>query len=272
MTAWYSTGGRITAVPADDRGLQYGDGLFETIAIREGRPRLLRQHLTRLAEGCRRLELPYPGDDQVEALLRDILADNSEPVNGIVKLVLTAGEGPRGYARPPTPTPRLIGRFSAYRGLDASLYEQGVAVDWSDITASIQPALAGIKSLNRLDQVLARQRLGGQFEHLLCDLESRIICGTMSNVMLVIDEQLVTPDLSRAGVAGVMRSAILETVDDIIVRDVHAEEAERASEILLCNSQFGVLPVASLGGRPLRNHAAFETIRQVLQIVGVTEP
>ena len=272
MTTWYSTDGPLGGVPADDRGLQYGDGLFETIAIRNGTARLLRNHLARLADGCRRLQLPYPGDSVVEDLVEHVLRSNDQPVRGIVKLVLTAGEGPRGYARPVRPTPRLIGRFSPNDGIAASRYDTGVAAAWSDITASIQPALAGIKSLNRLDQVLARQAIGEEFEHLLCDIESRIICGTMSNIMLVIDQQLVTPDLSRAGVAGVMRAAVLDCVDDVVVRDIGRTEALYASELILCNSQFGVLPVASIDNRTLSNRDGFSHVRASLAKAGVVEP
>ncbi|MEM1175629.1 MAG: aminodeoxychorismate lyase [Pseudomonadota bacterium] len=272
MTGWYASDGPISAISADDRGLQYGDGLFETIAIRDGRPRLLATHVARLASSCARLGLPYPGDVVVGQLLRDILEQNDRPSRGIVKLVLTAGDGPRGYARPSSPTPRLIGRFSSYDGVDPSLYERGVHVGWSEITASIQPALAGVKSLNRLDQVLARQQLGTDFEHLLCDLESRIICGTMSNIMFVFDEQLVTPDLSRAGVAGVMRSTVMEALGSIIVRDVSRADVGEASEALLCNSQFGVLPVATLDGASFTARTGYDRVRSALQRAGVMEP
>ncbi len=270
MNGWFDTDGPVDSLPIDDRGLQYGDGLFETIAIRDGRPRLLERHLARLSEGCRRLELPYPGDNVVTALVVKLV--DSSVSRGIVKLILTAGEGPRGYARPESPKPRLIGRFSASQPLAAACYSDGVSVGWSDVPAAIQPRLAGLKSLNRLEQVLARHALGTAFERLLCDTESQIICGTMSNIMLVIDQQLVTPDLSRAGVAGVMRAAVLDCVDDVVVRDIGRTEALYASELILCNSQFGVLPVASIDNRTLSNRDGFSHVRASLAKAGVVEP
>ena len=270
MSGWVGTEGPVESMPLDDRGLQYGDGLFETIAVRQGQPRLLDRHLARLANGCERLGLPYPGDDVATTLVEKLLDAGQQ--RGIVKLLLTAGEGPRGYARPDELSPRLLGKFTPSGPLDVSLYDHGVSLGWSEVQAAIQPRLAGIKSLNRLEQVLARNALGADFEHLLCDTESRIICGTMSNVMLVINHQLVTPDLSRAGVAGVMRSAVLDCVEGIVVRDIDEAEADSASELVLCNSQFGVLPVATIGGRVLGERDAYQHIRSALAGAGVVEP
>ncbi|MEM6512181.1 MAG: aminodeoxychorismate lyase [Pseudomonadota bacterium] len=271
MSDWITPDGSVASVTADDRGLQYGDGLFETIAIRNGKPRLLDYHRRRLADGCERLGLPCPDDLTVDRLLGHLIDTQASSDKSVVKLVLTAGIGPRGYARPPEVSPVFIGCCSDYAGPADANYEQGVELGWSNVMASTQPALAGVKSLNRLDQVLARQALGDCFEHLLCDLESRIICGTMSNVMLMIHGQLVTPDLSRAGVAGVMRAAILDALE-VDVRDVTAAETQRATEIVLCNSQFGVLPVERLGEQRFSERAACDAMRSALARAGVVEP
>lgn len=256
MNDWFRNGAPTGTVPVDERAVQYGDGVFETIAIRDGRPRYWRLHIARLDEACRRLSLTRPAESILERDLARALAHATVNTSfATAKIIVTAGVGARGYARPPgAPAATLIGVFAG-RPLDETLYANGVALRLCETPVATQPRTAGVKTLNRLDQVLARSEWQDPavFEGLMCDTEGRLVCGTMSNVFGVRDARLVTPALTRAGVAGIMRRRIMELLadngTDCDERDVSMEELDDMQELFICNSQFGVLPVRRCGGR-----------------------
>ncbi|MCC7412795.1 MAG: aminodeoxychorismate lyase [Gammaproteobacteria bacterium] len=243
--------GRIAdTVAATDRGFAYGDGLFETIACRDGRPLLLDHHFARLARGCARLGLPVPDPAMLE---NEILALATAEARCVVKLVLSRGAGGRGYrpADEVRPT-RVIVRHEwpdhphthASRGISSILCATRLGTN---------ARLAGIKHLNRLEQVLASMELGPDAqEGLMLDTHGHVIEGTRCNLFLVIAARLVTPALTDCGVAGVMRAVILEHAARLgmpaDVRAVAAHELERAEELFLCNAIIGIWPVRRLVG------------------------
>jgi len=247
----------LDGVPLDgpaglDRGLEFGDGLFETIAVRDNRARLLPRHLARLAEGCARLALAPQDPAQLKA---EITRAARIPGVGVLKLILTRGSGGRGYvADPGAPVRRWLAALSP-RTRPARNAVDGVAVRTLATRLAEQPLLAGLKHLNRLEQVLARRELTDPAigEGLMLDMSGRLVCGTMSNVYAVIDGRIVTPALERAGVAGVVRAALLDAWRDdgatVEIRDVRPEELAGASELFLSNALIGVWPVAELDGR-----------------------
>ncbi len=238
-----------------DRGLQYGDGLFETLRIQQGQPRHWAAHMARLAHGCERLGLPMPD----EVLLRDeatrLCREAQNDIDGVLKIVLTRGSGGRGY-RPPLTlvVTRLLARFPLpdYPPQNAM---QGVVVRLCDTRLGLNPALAGLKHLNRLEQVLARAEWQdtGIAEGLMQDIEGNVIEGTMSNLFMVKAGSLRTPELSRCGVTGVMRAQVMTAAEGLGIpvgegrlglRDLAA-----ADELFLCNSVIGIWPVRELAGR-----------------------
>ncbi|AOE86318.1 aminodeoxychorismate lyase [Pseudomonas sp. TCU-HL1] len=233
-----------------DRGLAYGDGLFETIAVRAGRPPLLEYHMARLAEGCRRLAIPL----DLQLMRTELLAFSAGLGEGVAKLMVTRGEGLRGYAPPPVALPRRILQGSPFPVYPESNAEQGVQLFPCSTRLAEQPLLAGLKHLNRLEQVLARAEWQGSdyAEGLMRDQSGRVIEGVFSNLFIVRDGVLVTAELSRCGVAGVMRSALLDSAVasgmKTEVRDIAFEEFIRADEVFLCNSLFGIWPVCSVTG------------------------
>ncbi|MER3547098.1 MAG: aminodeoxychorismate lyase [Rhodanobacteraceae bacterium] len=242
-----SAGARIDV---NDRGLLYGDGLFETILFVDGEAPLWPRHVQRLLHGCEKLLLPKP---DVVALAREA----SQVVNGmpraVVRITLTRGSGARGYA-PPTiaECTRIIAAFEA-PSIPPDWYARGIRVRFADLKLAAQPRLAGIKHLNRLEQVLARAEWNDSeiLEALLFDEDGHVICATAANIFIARDGELITPPLDYCGVAGVARAEVLARIPRAQVRAIDREELMQADEIFLVSSVRGVMPVRELPGRSL---------------------
>jgi len=234
-----------------DRASAYGDGLFETIAIRDHKARLWSLHEERLRTGCSRLGLPCPPADKLLAQLEAAIAASSFSTEfATAKLSLSAGNSGRGYRRDPNADAVIGIALYPARRLPPQHYQDGVACRLCNTRLAVQPGLAGIKSLNRLEQVLARAEWSDPavFEGLTLDTAGRLICGTMSNVFIVKESVVVTPAITRCGVSGVMRRHLIGLLQskqgiECEVRDVAGEELATADEVFITNSQFGVLPV-----------------------------
>lgn len=235
-------------VPVHDRGFAYGDGLFETIRVTGQQPLLLNRRLQRLEAGGRRLDIPC----DLEQLRTHILAFSAELGDGVAKLILTRGDGQRGYAPPHPCVPRTLLMGSPAPAYPREHAERGVQLYPCVTRLAEQPALAGMKHLNRLEQVLARGEWQDPAfaEGLMRDISGRVIEGVYSNIFLVSKGVLQTPSLERCGVAGVMRAEILERAQraGIVtqVRDIAFEELLGADEVFVCNSLYGIWPVRQL--------------------------
>jgi len=260
-----------------DRAAAYGDGVFESVAIRDGVARFWPDHVERLQTACRRLGLKQPTAADLDGILQEALA--AAPENsafGTLRLVASAAASPRGYRRRGGDL-SLSAQVFAARPIDADQVQNGVAVRICELRLAQQPALAGIKSLNRLEQVLARAEWDDPavFEGLTLDTDDRLICGTMSNVFIVADNQLSTPAITRCGVAGIMRARVLQQLKlaDIHcdVRDIGGAELRNASEAFLTNSQFGVLPVERIDARELPVGAITRQAQELMAAIGVPE-
>ncbi|MBN8726813.1 MAG: aminodeoxychorismate lyase [Xanthomonadales bacterium] len=231
-----------------DRGLAYGDGLFETILAVDGRAPLWLRHMARLAEGCARLGLPPPDPAQLAAELDGVVAGLARAA---VRVTLTRGSGPRGYAPVgATATTRIVAAFAAPT-IAAHVQRQGIRVRLCDLRLAAQPRLAGIKHLNRLEQVLARAEWDDPAvgEGLLLDTEGRLISATAANLFLCRDGRPMTPALDRCGVAGVARAEVLALRPDCLVRELGTDDLMHADEVFLTSSLRGVMPVTRLGDR-----------------------
>ena len=278
MTGWFRDGRPCEAVAIDDRGVQYGDGLFETIAVRDSAPRLWDYHVERLQTGAVRLGLQAPSESlmraELQAALDQAQADRSRCV---AKILLTAGEGPRGYRRAGDMPATLLTGVTTARRLPDSAYRDGVALRLCNTRLAAQPQLAGMKTLNRLEQVLARNEWRDEsvFEGLTLDTDGRVICGTMSNVFLISGQALVTPAITRCGVSGVMRRHVLTLLDsagiDCEVRDVDAAELGAADGVFISNSQFGVLPARRCGRHTWQPGQLFRRVAARLRESGIVE-
>lgn len=247
-------GERQGVLPLPDRGLDFGDGLFETLLLRRGRPVLIDYHWQRLLAGLKALAFP----DCRAAAYEQLMAACAELGSidwAALRLTVTRGSGPRGYAPPEDARARVV-ISAAPLQQDLTHFPSPVHLEWADIRWSSQPALAGIKHLNRLEQVLAV----GEARQQQCDdvvvlNQSGAVCSAgTGNLFALIDGRLCTPDLHSCGIAGTRRRLVLEQLApalglEVEVRELHPEALITADELFCCNSLRGLQAVRQLANR-----------------------
>jgi 4-amino-4-deoxychorismate lyase len=262
-------GVRDAGLSALDRGLHFGDGLFETIACVNGRPRFLPLHLERLEFGCERLGVAAPNLDEIAAEVAGLARDVDR---ALVKVLVTAGEAiVRGYARCGSETAtRITIRYPWPHGTAAQLHD-GVMVRTLTLRLGENPRLAGLKHCNRLEQILARAELAadaGLAEGILFSSSGNLVSGTSSNVFLVRESCLVTPRIDLCGVAGVMRRVVLREARRVGIPtrecELRAQDLQAADEVFLTNARFGILPVRTLDARELTPGPVTRHLQSVL--------
>ncbi len=262
-------GKNIDGLNVLDRGLHYGDGLFETIAVINEQPLCLSKHLQRLLSGCVELKLDF---NDVEILESEIISICKNIDRAVLKIIITSGVGDRGYKRSslelkPTrlltiyPWPKYPDNYST----------QGIHVFLCSNKLGHSPKLAGIKHLNRLEQVLARNEWDDTdtSEGLMMDIDDNVIEGTMSNLFIVFpDKKLITPDLSLCGIRGIIRQYILNHSTELSytseIRKLSLKDVCSASEIFFCNSIAGIMPVKQLGNNRFHSQLAANEINKFL--------
>lgn len=240
-------GEAATGVPLDDRGLAYGDGVFETIAVIGGRPRLWQAHMDRLQEGCAGLAIAMPPQ---ETLLRDAHAVTCDRPHAVVKLIITRGSGGRGYGAPPNDQARRLAcAFDFPSGIEEAI-QDGIEARMLDMRLAHQPALGGIKHLNRLEQVLAAMELGNGsgLEGVLRDQDGFVVSAVSANLFLVTGDTLLTPRMDRCGVRGVVRAMLLKELKSRCeLRRVSMAMLAEADEVFACNAIRGIVPLRRIG-------------------------
>jgi 4-amino-4-deoxychorismate lyase len=238
----------VPAIAADDRGLAYGDGLFETMRAHEGDVPWWDRHWARLRHGAERLGIPLPAQDLVRRQSLRLLGGGS----AVLRLQLTRGCGGRGYTPPLEAEPTWM---LARHPLPASAPPGGLRLRWCETRLSEQPALAGLKHCNRLEQVLARAEWNAPGaadaeadEGLMCGSGGQVVCATSANLFILHGGEWATPPVDRCGVAGVVRGWLVEQFG-VTERPLERAEVETAEAVVLTNAVRGILPVARLGGR-----------------------
>jgi 4-amino-4-deoxychorismate lyase len=255
-------------VSAADRGLHYGDGVFETIACLGSYPVFMEQHLDRMQNGARQLDIPFPGRQIMRDDINKLLASTSSS-NSVIKLILTRGQGKRGYRYDRQQIPTRLCIQSAWPEHVAHWQLHGIKTRFCNTQASINSGLGGIKSLNRLDNVLASSELGTEFdEGFLADIDGHVIEGTMSNLFAVLDDVLVTPDLSRSGIHGIMRQQIIDIAQNAGIRvetaNISRQELMQATEMFVSNSVIGLCVVKQLEQKSFQSDTMANTISKML--------
>lgn len=225
-----------------ERACQFGDGLFETVAVVSGRPCLWAAHLARLLAGCRRLGLPGPDSGLLE---QEVFALCQGHDRAVLKLFWTAGRSARGYRRPAGAAGQRVVQLHPWSTPDSA---QSWRVRLCRHRHGDNPALAGIKHLNRLDQVLARAEWAEEFdEGIMLDQSGQVVSGTMSNLFLLQDGQLLTPPIARAGIEGVVRRLVIDCAGQagqaVRIEPLALDQLFAADALYLCNSLLGVVSV-----------------------------
>ena len=255
-----------------DRGFQYGDGLFETIEVRNGTPVFLDQHFQRLQRGCQRMLITPPD-------ITLLKAEAFQLVNGadsaVLKLIVTRGSGGRGYRQPETMRPTRLFSLHPFPEYPDNYFSHGINVRFCHTALGLSPALAGIKHLNRLEQVMARSEWNTDDfqEGLMLDLNGKVIEGTMSNLFLIKDRVLMTPILDHCGVEGVLKGIIISLARansiQVMEKNISKEDVYAADELFVSNSIIGIWPIKQLelqsyaiGAVTQRLHALLLALKQ----------
>ena len=272
----FVNGQAAAGISVHDRGLTYGQTLFETVAIQAGQPLLMKQHFQRLSQGCQRLSIPL----NLAVLKREIKSacatafKKTSADRAVMRLTVSMGEGGRGYQNPDQPKPLRILSFSNYPDIPKSNWESGIVLGKARIRLAHQPDLAGLKHGNRLEQIIARSQWDEAWqEAILLDQNDYVIEATQANIFTLKNNILKTPDLKKCGVAGVMRDYILRNAarlgvipqtDDLTVSDL-----ELADAVFVCNSLIGAWPVKQFYRREYDNFELYKKLQKLLRDDGV---
>lgn len=256
----------LHALPIEDRGFQYGDGVFETALLARGRVRFLDQHLRRLALGCERLGITPPDAGMLRS---DVQRLSGSAERAVLKIVVSRGVGPRSY-RPSarSKTTRVVALYPA----PPQSAITGLALRWCETRLGRNARLAGIKHLNRLEQVLAQAEWSDDavVDGLMLDTEGELVSGTANNVFLVREGGLVTPDLRFCGVLGIMRGEVLRAAGELGITVSEAplwpHDVEAASEVFITNSIRGIRSVTQLGTQRWSGSPVADRLRQALEL------
>lgn len=259
-------------ISAIDRGFTYGDGVFRTMQIKDGQPVNWPFHYQKLVADCAAIGIVCPS---AELLISDVqlLFPIEEFEHGevfVAKIIITRGEGERGYAPPAVTIPTRVLIKSAMPAYADAHYSQGVRLHLCETRLALQPKLAGIKHLNRLENILARMewREEAIFDGLMLDVNDHVIECTMSNIFARVNKSLYTPDLKQCGVAGITRQRILglERLLDLtcIETTLTLPALLNADEVFICNSLYGVFQVTAIDNQTWEPQMLASTIRNIL--------
>lgn len=271
-------GVETSALTITDRGLAYGDGLFETMRIVDGKIPLLKFHVERFERGVHCLKLGAAQvlrrefKKTVEQVLAQ-LADNNLRDNALVKIMVTRGCGGIGYLPPDKAECTFICQAFNLPEYPSEYSNKGIQAKIIEHRLPLHPALAGIKHLNRLDQVLASQELSGEQEGLVFDQNDHLIEGLKSNVLVFEERQVLTPSLKNCGVQGTLRDYLIEHAKELGFQiqavEIDKNRLKSADGVSMINSVFGLWPVLTIrdgngGHQKFERHKQSKTIQQFL--------
>jgi len=253
-----------------DRGFSYGDGVFRTMLMRNAQPDNWPLHYQKLVADCARIGIVCPS---AELLISDmqLLFSATESQLEVAKIIITRGEGARGYAPPAITNPTRVIIKSAIPKYAPDIFVAGVDLHQCETRLSEQNKLAGIKHLNRLENVLARMEWSDEnlFDGLMLDQQSNVIECTMSNIFARFDDMLITPDLSACGVAGITRQRIIWLASmlnlKVEVKSLPFAKMALADEVIICNSLYGALNVSKVGHKKFPVQSLAKNIRNALK-------
>ena len=280
-----------TPILASDRAFNYGDGIFTTICVESNTPQLIDLHLTRLCHDANTIGLSLEKHrlmtaicNEIERLKVDALqsanlhADSSNDDRYVLKVHVSGGDSGRGYARDKH-TPPIV-RFSqhAYPANYISLAKSGLSLICAQTTLAIQPLLAGVKHLNRLEQVLVKQEVvaNGVDDAIVCDTQDNVIEASAGNVFFFAQGIWYTPSLKGCGVNGVVRQALVQALHNenapLYVGEYSLTSVQDAEVVVVTNALMGVMPVKRIAFNDEHwvdydiDSAAIRNLRSLLRI------
>ncbi|WP_028862152.1 aminodeoxychorismate lyase [Psychromonas aquimarina] len=257
-----------TTIDAADRGLAYGDGLFSTIKVEYGRVQLWDYHLHRLQLGAQKLFFPKVDWALLSAEVKQLAVTISDKPQAVIKVILTRGCGGRGYSSQGCDSALRILSAGAYPAFYQQWQVEGIKVIQCEHKLAVNHHLAGLKTLNRLEQVFIKHELEsrGALEGIVCDNDGYVIEACSANIFFYLDDQWQTPKLDGSGVAGVKRRQIMEAAEKagVSVREVRikADALFNAQAVCLTNALMGIVPVKQYQSH-VYNQGGFSLIKQL---------
>lgn len=257
----------LAGLSVNDRGLAYGDGVFRTFLINNGVPHHWELQYQKLSQDCQALGISCPNNDVLTSDIKTLFNDGTDAV---AKIIVTRGESSRGYAVPNDIQANRVVIKSAMPIYPLNNQTQGVNLHLCELKLGLQPKLAGVKHLNRLENVLARMEWkdASIADGLLLDSNDNVIECTMSNIFARYGNELITPSLEECGVAGIARARIIENTKrfnlDMKIEALKLNKLMQADEIIICNSLFGAWQVVSFNGKQWAKQGLDGQLRKML--------
>ncbi|WP_394494754.1 aminodeoxychorismate lyase [Shewanella sp. ENK2] len=249
MALVFVNGQSENTIQALDRGLAYGDGVFATMRVSNSQVMFIEAHLSRLNQACLRLGFQPPVLSDLQSRLQKHAQSLGE---GCIKLLISRGVGGRGYTAPSNPTITEVISLHEIPKHYQGWQQQGISLSVSLVQLAKQPLLAGMKHLNRLEQVLIKQyELTAKADDwLILDTDNHVVETSMANIFLVKGNQVITPKLSDSGVAGVMREQVINTLLDnhfaVMATKVTMDDIKNADHVFITNSLLGMVNINSI--------------------------
>ena len=248
----FQINGKLTnKISIEDRAVQYGDGVFETIAVKENLLEFWKEHYQRLSKGCKVLKIKCPSEVFLKKEISKFLKKIKKK-KFILKIIISRGIGGRGYNPPKkTKSTRILGAYN-WPNYPERNFKKGIKMDICKTKLAMQPHLSEIKHLNRLEQIIARSEWQSKniSESIMLDFNDNVIEGTMSNIFGVKKNVFYTPVIKFSGIEGVMRNEILKLLkknkEKYKVKKIKFKEFLNFEEIFICNSIFGIWSVRQI--------------------------
>jgi 4-amino-4-deoxychorismate lyase len=243
-----------------DRGFSYGDGVFRTIKMVGGLPECWPQHYQKLVADCAAINIVCPSAELLMSDLSQLFLADAENVDlhAVAKIIITRGEGNRGYTPPPITAPMRVVTKSAMPIYPEERFEQGVNLTVCETRLAAQPKLAGVKTLNRLENVLARMEWASvEFaDGIMLDMQDNVIECTAANIFARFGDTLITPSLTNCGIAGITRQRIIEIAPTLklktAVESFDLKKLCSADEVIICSSLYGAWQVNRVQQRVIK--------------------
>lgn len=256
-----------------DRGFAYGDGVFRTIKIVGGLPEHWPQHYQKLVADCAAINLVCPSAELLMSDLSQLFSADAISENNIAvaKIIITRGAGNRGYTPPAITAPMRVVLKSDMPDYPEKRFSEGVNLTVCETRLAAQPKLAGIKHLNRLENVLARMEWHSPdlAEGIMLDIQSNVIECTAANIFARFDDTLITPNLQQCGIAGITRQRIIELAPTLSLKTsiekFDLQKLVAADEVIICSSLYGAWQVKMIQQHIIKTASLAANIRAALQ-------